>query len=686
MITTYDAMLRRPGSVAKAADGRRFPVLGIMAADGENELALLKLQRDAFPILPLAVNSKTELTDPVAVVESPLGSTGVLSSGIVMTIHTDRVGNKWLEISAASSGKSNGAPVFNTMGEVIGVVTMKIHNNEPPRFVIPSRAVSNLMRLVGPATIPRWYDYPSYGGILTPLWTGWREGLLETRNWEMDECAQKLVQRLPNDAATYFALGYAHYNARRYNDSVTAFRQAVTIEPKYAAAWDGLGFAYRKLGRHAEARDACQQAVKAAPDYQSDNFDLRLDWDCHGRKVVDAANTAIGGYFVIGSRWHDEPDNHILVYEKAVRITSDTRTRAFDFRMQDGVRVAGRIVDDGNRSNPLIRLRPEHAQLLAEGQAQLRHEYDSQIYLLIGKPDEFLPPPNLEHFRFRGITAVPMKSRVIYNAYWSGDAGNVIACMDTVTKDEVWRREFRRHEELGDHWALGWDRLVWMNPSRVAVISQGRMGSKYGVLDLADKHVIQGENTSFFVHIIGGRIVKVGFNTVAPAQLVTLARRTIGVTVGYDSSYQAIPYPNGDVPIQTGVCSDVIVRAFRGQGIDLQQELQEDMRRNFAKYPQNWGLKRPDPNIDHRRVPNLMTFFQRRGWQQSRSSKAGDYHAGDIAAWNLGGGVTHIGFISDRLTAGGVPLVIHNIGRGVQEEDILFAYTMIGHYRIRAEH
>jgi uncharacterized protein len=163
--------------------------------------------------------------------------------------------------------------------------------------------------------------------------------------------------------------------------------------------------------------------------------------------------------------------------------------------------------------------------------------------------------------------------------------------------------------------------------------------------------------------------------------LVTKARKQIGVTTRYDPAYRKIAYPGGDVPPETGVCSDVVVRAFRKLGIDLQKEVHQDMLKAFAEYPHKWGLKRPDPNIDHRRVPNLMTYFQRQGWAVTSSSKSADFQPGDVVAWDLGGGVTHIGLVSDHQTAEGTPRVIHNIGAGTKEEDILLRFKVIGHYR-----
>jgi len=165
-------------------------------------------------------------------------------------------------------------------------------------------------------------------------------------------------------------------------------------------------------------------------------------------------------------------------------------------------------------------------------------------------------------------------------------------------------------------------------------------------------------------------------------RLVQDARSQVGVTLGYDPTYRRLSYPLGDVPLNTGVCTDVVIRALRQQGLDLQQAVHEDMRANFSAYPKNWGLKRPDRNIDHRRVPNLMTWFKRQGWSQRLSQDASSYRAGDIVTWDLGGGLTHIGIVSDRQASSGAPLVLHNIGRGTQEEDILFAFKITGHYRI----
>jgi uncharacterized protein len=164
--------------------------------------------------------------------------------------------------------------------------------------------------------------------------------------------------------------------------------------------------------------------------------------------------------------------------------------------------------------------------------------------------------------------------------------------------------------------------------------------------------------------------------------LVTAARAQVGVTLFYDPSYQQISYPMGDVPMERGVCSDVVIRAFRTLGIDLQQELHSDMKRDFAAYPNNWGLAKPDRNIDHRRVPNLATWFKRQSYALPISQGATMYMPGDIVTWVLSGGQPHIGIVSDRRSEDGArPLVIHNIGWGAREEDALFEYRITGHFR-----
>jgi uncharacterized protein len=155
-------------------------------------------------------------------------------------------------------------------------------------------------------------------------------------------------------------------------------------------------------------------------------------------------------------------------------------------------------------------------------------------------------------------------------------------------------------------------------------------------------------------------------------------------TVRYDSAYVRIPYPNGDVPDGTGVCTDEIIRIYRALNIDLQKEVHEDMVGNFSAYPnqRRWMLAHTDTNIDHRRVPNLMVFFSRQGEVLPTTTRAEDYSPGDLVTWDLGGNVPHIGIVVDRKSGqSGRYLVVHNIGRGPQMEDVLFKWKITGHFR-----
>jgi uncharacterized protein YijF (DUF1287 family) len=167
-------------------------------------------------------------------------------------------------------------------------------------------------------------------------------------------------------------------------------------------------------------------------------------------------------------------------------------------------------------------------------------------------------------------------------------------------------------------------------------------------------------------------------------QLVAAAIERTHHVVRYDPAYVRISYPGGDVPADTGVCTDEIIRSYRRVGVDLQKEVHEDMVRNFGVYPRSWRwlLSRPDPNIDHRRVPNLMVFFARKGESLSLSGRADDYTPGDLVTWDLGGGVPHIGVVVDQKSAtSGRYMLVHNIGQGPRMEDVLFNWKVTGHYR-----
>ncbi|MBH0097357.1 DUF1287 domain-containing protein [Psychrobacter sp. NZS113] len=164
-------------------------------------------------------------------------------------------------------------------------------------------------------------------------------------------------------------------------------------------------------------------------------------------------------------------------------------------------------------------------------------------------------------------------------------------------------------------------------------------------------------------------------------KLANDAKKQIGVTTSYDPAYRKLEFPRGDVPIESGVCTDVIIRAYRLQNIDLQQLVNHDMKSNWSSYPKNWGLKSTDKNIDHRRVPNLEVFFERHGQTLSITDKD-SFQAGDIVSWRLPkDNLPHIGIVSDKVADDGTPMIIHNIGSGTQEENILFAYPIHKHFR-----
>ena len=168
-------------------------------------------------------------------------------------------------------------------------------------------------------------------------------------------------------------------------------------------------------------------------------------------------------------------------------------------------------------------------------------------------------------------------------------------------------------------------------------------------------------------------------------RLVSAAIEQTTRRVVYDGSYRPIAYPNGDVPAGVGVCTDVVIRAYRVVGIDLQVAVHEDMSAAFSAYPALWGLRQPDPNIDHRRVPNLQAFLRRRNAELPVSDDPSDYRGGDLVTWTLPGNLPHIGIVTNRRSDDGArPLIVHNIGQGPAVEDALFEFPITGHYRYPA--
>lgn len=167
--------------------------------------------------------------------------------------------------------------------------------------------------------------------------------------------------------------------------------------------------------------------------------------------------------------------------------------------------------------------------------------------------------------------------------------------------------------------------------------------------------------------------------------LVAAAMERLEHEVTYDGRYRSLDYPGGDVPDDVGVCTDLVVRAYRAVGIDLQVQVHEDMAANFSEYPDHWGLTRPDRNIDHRRVPNLQVFFENRGSALPANPDSSEYVPGDLVTWMLPRNLPHIGIVVARRSADGLrPLIVHNIGRGPEIEDVLLTFPITGHYRYRA--
>jgi uncharacterized protein YijF (DUF1287 family) len=165
-------------------------------------------------------------------------------------------------------------------------------------------------------------------------------------------------------------------------------------------------------------------------------------------------------------------------------------------------------------------------------------------------------------------------------------------------------------------------------------------------------------------------------------QIALAAQAQVGVTTTYDPQYVRLDYPNGDVPLERGVCTDVVVRAFRTIGVDLQVRVHEDMKKSFALYPKDWGMTSPDRNIDHRRVQNLTKYFERAGKQVKTSDADENFKPGDVVAWQLDSWMQHIGIVAaEKVDGTNRYYMIHNIGAGTQKEDVLHSYTIIGHYR-----
>lgn len=164
-------------------------------------------------------------------------------------------------------------------------------------------------------------------------------------------------------------------------------------------------------------------------------------------------------------------------------------------------------------------------------------------------------------------------------------------------------------------------------------------------------------------------------------QLSQQAINIIDPSIRYTPDYVSITYPNGDVPANTGVCTDLIIRAYRKLGIDLQKEVHEDMKTHFSIYPKIWGLSKTDTNIDHRRVPNLETFFRRKGKELPITQNADDYKTGALVTWMINDKLPHIGIVTNKLSKDGKRrLIVHNVGGGQVLEDCLFKYRIVGHF------
>ncbi|MFY8182409.1 MAG: DUF1287 domain-containing protein [Flavobacterium sp.] len=188
----------------------------------------------------------------------------------------------------------------------------------------------------------------------------------------------------------------------------------------------------------------------------------------------------------------------------------------------------------------------------------------------------------------------------------------------------------------------------------------------------AEKNNLKTENIS---------VVAIENPSTFEEKLSNAAISIIDENVVYTPDYVSLKYPNGDVPAKTGVCSDVVIRAYRKLGIDLQKEVHEDMKANFSKYPTKWGLKKTDTNIDHRRVPNLEVFFERKGKKLEVSNNPKDYKTGEIVTWMINGKLPHIGIVTHKKSIDGNPIIVHNVGGGQVAEDCLFSWEIVGHFK-----
>jgi len=223
-----------------------------------------------------------------------------------------------------------------------------------------------------------------------------------------------------------------------------------------------------------------------------------------------------------------------------------------------------------------------------------------------------------------------------------------------------------------------------LNPKQPEPMSIDRR--RADALDSFQKRPIDRRSFLLSLALSAGATAARAERPVSPATdllaLVQAARSQIGVTLRYDPAYVSLTYPGGDVPSDRGVCTDVIIRAYRkAYDCDLQRLVHDDMTTAFQAYPKTWGMKQPDKNIDHRRVPNLQTFFERQKARWPVSDRGADYLPGDLVTQMLPGNLPHIMIVSDRKRSDGVPLVIHNIGQGTREEDYLFGSPRTGHYR-----